>query len=106
MNIIEVTTKPNGMGQSWLEIGTAKAVVSEIGTKQVAWTVDLSMRYPHQDARLTVERQYNKSGNSQTITWKIGVPDGYPLFIRYVSGDKRFKSEMLYKPAKLAEAGA
>jgi len=81
---IEHTTKPNGAGNTWLELGT--------------WTTDAfgdarwqpaDSRYPQHDRRLQVKREYDGRGKCQEIHWTILVPDGFPLTIRRRSGDGR-----------------
>ncbi len=76
---INVTTKPNGAGRSWLEVGRYET--DSFGRKQ--W---LKQNVPHQDRRLTTDRQYSDRG--ETVDWIILVPDNYPLTIVKVNYDR------------------
>ncbi|MCH8291093.1 hypothetical protein IH992_08360 [Candidatus Poribacteria bacterium] len=79
MQRIEVTTKPNGAGRNWLEVGHFET--DELGRKQ--W---VKQNGPHQDRRLKADRQYSARG--ETIDWIILVPDDYPLTLVRVSYDR------------------
>ena len=46
----------------------------------------LSGKYPHNDRRLTTDRQYSDRG--ETVDWIILVPDNYPLTIVKVNYDR------------------
>ena len=46
----------------------------------------LSGKSPHQDRRLTTDRQYSDRG--ETVDWIILVPDNYPLTIVKVNYDR------------------
>jgi hypothetical protein len=70
--MLEATTKPNGSGRNWLEIG--QFITDEFGDE--VWQHD-EARYPQHDPALTVKRDYDGRGNSQQIHWKIIVPEGY-----------------------------
>lgn len=72
--MLQETTKPNGSGSHWLEIGDFK--VDDFGDK--IW-IPGKPRYPNEDPRLKVKREFDgKSGRaSQRIHWKIIVPDDY-----------------------------
>ena len=76
---INVTTKPNGAGRSWLEVGRYET--DSFGRKQ--W---IKQDVPHQDRRLTTDRQYSDRG--ETVDWLILVPDNYPLTIVKVNYDR------------------
>ena len=76
---INVTTKPNGAGRSWLEVGYYET--DPFGRKQ--W---IKREVPHQDRRLTTDRQYSDRG--ETVDWIILVPDNYPLTIVKVNYDR------------------
>ena len=76
---INVTTKPNGAGRSWLEVGHYE--IDAFGRKQ--W---IKREVPHQDRRLTTDRQYSDRG--ETVDWIILVPDSYPLTIVKVNYDR------------------
>ena len=76
---INVTTKPNGAGRSWLEVGHYET--DSFGRKQ--W---IKREVPHNDRRLTTDRQYSDRG--ETVDWIILVPDNYPLTIVKVNYDR------------------
>ena len=76
---INVTTKPNGAGRSWLEVGHYET--DSFGRKQ--W---IKREVPHNDRRLTTDRQYSDRG--ETVDWIILVPDNYPLTITKVNYDR------------------
>ena len=76
---INVTTKPNGAGRSWLEVGHYET--DSFGRKQ--W---IKREVPHNDRRLTTDRQYSDRG--ETVDWIILVPDNYPLTIAKVNYDR------------------
>ena len=76
---INVTTKPNGAGRSWLEVGYYET--DSFGRKQ--W---IKREVPHNDRRLTTDRQYSDRG--ETVDWIILVPDNYPLSIVKVNYDR------------------
>ena len=76
---INVTTKPNGAGRSWLEVGYYET--DSFGRKQ--W---IKREVPHNDRRLTTDRQYSDRG--ETVDWIILVPDNYPLTIIKVNYDR------------------
>ena len=76
---ISVTTKPNGAGRSWLEVGHFET--DEFGRKQ--WH---KQDVPNQDRRLRVDRQYSDRG--ETVDWIIVVPENYPLTIAKIKYDR------------------
>ena len=76
---INITTKPNGAGRSWLEVGHYET--DSFGRKQ--W---IKREVPHQDRRLTTDRQYSDRG--ETVDWIILVPDNYPFTIVKVNYDR------------------
>ena len=76
---INVTTKPNGAGRSWLEVGHYET--DSFRRKQ--W---IKREVPHHDRRLTTDRQYSDRG--ETVDWIILVPDNYPLTIVKVNYDR------------------
>ena len=88
---INVTTKPNGAGRSWLEVGYYET--DSFGRKQ--W---IKREVPHQDRRLTTDRQYSDRG--ETVDWIILVPDNYPLTIVKVNYDRLNprKLEVIWEP--------
>ena len=60
MQRIEVTTKPNGAGRNWLEVGYFET--DALDRKQ--W---IKKNVPHQDAKLTVDRQYSARGRNHRL---------------------------------------
>lgn len=82
--MLTATTKPNGSGRNWLELG--QYITDEFDDSE--WRPSAE-RYPHRDSRLKVKRGYDGKGASQKIHWKIIVPDGYPLTIvqKWADGD-------------------
>ena len=76
---IEITTKPNGAGRNWLEVGTFET--DELGRQE--WK---KQNVPHQDRRLKADRRYSDRG--ETIDWVLLVPDEYPLTIVKVNYDR------------------
>ena len=96
---INVTTKPNGAGRSWLEVGYYET--DSFGRKQ--W---IKREVPQHDRRLTTDRQYSDRG--ETVDWIILVPDTYPLTIVKVNYDRLNprQLEVIWKPnGEAAEAG-
>ena len=79
MHRIEVTTKPNGAGRNWLEVGHFET--DALGRKQ--WS---KKNVPHQDSKLTVDRQYSPRG--ETIDWIVMIPENYPLMLVKVNYDR------------------
>lgn len=79
MQRIEVTTKPNGAGRNWLEVGYFET--DALDRKQ--W---IKKNVPHQDAKLTVDRQYSARG--ETIDWILLIPENYPFTLVKVTYDR------------------
>ena len=79
MNRIEITTKPNGAGRNWLEVGHFE--IDELGRKQ--W---VKKNVPHQESKLTVDRQYSARG--ETIDWIVIIPENYPFTLVKVNYDR------------------
>ena len=79
MQRIEVTTKPNGAGRNWLEVGYFEN--DALDRKQ--W---IKKNVPHQDAKLTVDRQYSARG--ETIDWILLIPENYPFTLIKVTYDR------------------
>ncbi len=79
MQRIEVTTKPNGAGRNWLEVGHFET--DTLGRKQ--W---IKENVPHQDSKLTVDRQYSARG--ETIDWIVIIPENYPFALAKVTYDR------------------
>ena len=76
---IEVTTKPNGAGRNWLEVGHFET--DTLGRKQ--W---IKKNVPHQESKLTVDRQYSARG--ETIDWIVIIPEDYPFALAKVTYDR------------------
>ena len=76
---IEITTKPNGAGRNWLEVGHFETDV--LGRKQ--W---IKKNVPHQESKLTVDRQYSARG--ETIDWIVIIPESYPFSLAKVTYDR------------------
>lgn len=79
MERIEVTTKPNGAGRNWLEVGHFET--DALGRKQ--W---VKKNVPHQESKLTVDRQYSARG--ETIDWIVIIPENYPFTLVKVTYDR------------------
>ncbi len=79
MQRIEVTTKPNGAGRNWLEVGYFET--DTFGRKQ--W---IKKNVPHQDTKLTVDRQYSPRG--ETIDWIVLIPENYPFTLVKITYDR------------------
>lgn len=79
MQRIEITTKPNGAGRNWLEVGHFET--DALGRKQ--W---VKKNVPHQESKLTVDRQYSTRG--ETIDWIVIIPENYPFALAKVTYDR------------------
>ena len=79
MHRIEVTTKPNGAGRNWLEVGHFET--DALGRRQ--W---IKKNVPYQESKLTVDRQYSARG--ETIDWIVIIPENYPLMLVKVNYDR------------------
>ncbi len=79
MQRIEITTKPNGAGRNWLEVGYFET--DTLGRKQ--W---IKKNVPHQESKLIVDRQYSARG--ETIDWIVLIPENYPLTLVKVTYDR------------------
>ena len=90
-----MTTKQNGAGRNWLEVGAFET--DEFGRKQ--W---IKRSVPHQDRRLKVDRRYSARG--ETVDWIILAPDDYPLTIAKIKYDRLspMESEVLWAPGGAA----
>ena len=97
MQRIEITTKPNGAGRNWLEVGHFET--DALGRKQ--W---IKENVPHQDTKLTVDRQY--SGRGETIDWIIIIPENYPFTLVKVTYDRLNPKavEVLWSPDASTES--
>ena len=93
MHRIEVTTKPNGSGRNWLEVGTYE--VDSLGRNQ--W---VKKNVPYQDSKLTVDRQYSDRG--ETIDWIVLIPENYPYTLVKITYDRLNPKdlEVLWEPGK------
>ena len=91
MQRIEVTTKPNGAGRNWLEVGHFET--DALDRKQ--W---VKKNVPHQDSKLIVDRQYSARG--ETIDWIVIIPRNYPFTLVKVTYDRLNpkKLEVLWAP--------
>ena len=76
---IEITTKPNGAGRNWLEVGHFET--DTLGRKQ--W---IKKNVPHQESKLTVDRQYSARG--ETIDWIVLIPENYPFSLAKITYDR------------------
>ena len=96
MQRIEVTTKPNGAGRNWLEVGHFET--DALDRKQ--W---VKKNVPHQDSKLTVDRQYSARG--ETIDWIVMIPDNYPFTLVKVTYDRLNPKalEILWSPDGTSE---
>ena len=79
MHRVEVTTKPNGSGRTWLEVGNFE--VYEIGRQN--W---IKKNIPHQDRNLKLDRRHSDRG--ETIDWILMIPDDYDLTLVRVKYDR------------------
>jgi hypothetical protein len=93
---INVTTKPNGAGRSWLEVGHFET--DEFGRKQ--W---VKRDVPNQDRRLKVDRRYSDRG--ETVDWIIVAPEDYPLTIAKIKYDRLNPRELevIWEPGASAQ---
>ena len=97
MHRIEVTTKPNGAGRNWLEVGHFET--DTLDRKQ--W---VKKNVPYQDSKLTVDRQYSDRG--ETIDWIVIIPESYPFTLVKVTYDRLNpkKLEVLWSPDGASES--
>ncbi len=91
MKRIEVTTKPNGAGRNWLEVGVFE--VDSLGRKQ--W---IKKNVPYQDTKLTVDRNYTERG--EKIDWIVLIPEDYPFTLVKITYDRLNPKtvEVLWEP--------
>ena len=85
MHRIEVTTKPNGAGRNWLEVGHFET--DALGRRQ--W---IKRNVPHQESKLTVDRQYSPRG--ETIDWIVIIPENYGYMLVKVNYDRLNPKEL------------
>lgn len=97
MHRIEVTTKPNGSGRNWLEVGSYE--IDSLGRKQ--W---VKKNVPYQDNKLTVDRQYSDRG--ETIDWIVLIPENYPYTLVKITYDRLNPKdlEVLWEPSNTMNA--
>ena len=97
MHRIEVTTKPNGAGRNWLEVGHFET--DALGRRQ--W---IKKNVPHQESKLTVDRQYSARG--ETIDWIVIIPENYPFTLVKVNYDRLnpMELEVLWDPDGAAQS--
>ena len=79
MQRIEVTTKPNGAGRNWLEVG-------HFETDALGRTQWIKENVPYQESKLTVDRQYSARG--ETIDWIVIIPENYPFALAKITYDR------------------
>ncbi len=93
---IDITTKPNGAGRNWLEVGHFET--DTLGRKQ--W---IKKNVPHQESKLTVDRQYAARG--ETIDWIVIIPENYPFSLVKVTYDRLNPKEIevLWDPEGTSE---
>ena len=96
MQRIEITTKPNGAGRNWLEVGHFET--DALGREQ--W---VKKNVPHQDSKLTVDRQYSARG--ETIDWIVIIPENYSFTLVKVTYDRLNPKELevLWSPDRPSE---
>lgn len=96
MQQINITTKPNGAGRSWLEVGYFET--DRFGRKQ--W---VKRNVPYQDRRLKIDRLYSDRG--ETVDWIILIPDDYPMTLVKVNYDRLNprKVEVIWEPVSTPE---
>ena len=97
MQRIEVTTKPNGAGRNWLEVGSFE--IDSLERNQ--W---VKKNVPHQESQLTVDRQYSERG--ETIDWIVLIPENYPFALVKITYDrlKPKNIEVLWEPGSSTDA--
>lgn len=97
MHRIEVTTKPNGAGRNWLEVGSFE--IDSLGRKQ--WVKN---NVPYQDPKLTVDRQYSERG--ETIDWIVLIPESYPNTLVKITYDRLNPKdlEILWEPGNTSDS--
>ena len=97
MQRIEVTTKPNGAGRNWLEVGAFE--IDSLGRNQ--W---IKKNVPYQESELTVDRQYSERG--ETIDWIVLIPDNYPYALVKITYDRLTPKniEVLWEPGSSTAA--
>jgi len=93
---IEITTKPNGAGRNWLEVGHFET--DALDRKQ--W---IKKNVPHQESKLTVDRQYSARG--ETIDWIVIIPENYPFSLAKVTYDRLNPKEIevLWDPEGMSQ---
>ena len=95
-NVLKLPPKPNGAGRNWLEVGHFET--DALDRKQ--W---VKKNVPHQDSKLTVDRQYSARG--ETIDWIVIIPDNYPFTLVKVTYDRLNPKELevLWSPDETPE---
>ena len=96
MQQINVTTKPNGAGRSWLEVGYFE--IDQFNREQ--W---VKRNVPYQDRRLKTDRRYSDRG--ETVDWIILIPNDYPMTLVKVNYDRLNprKVEVLWEPVSTSK---
>ena len=72
-------------GRSWLEVGFFET--DTLGRKQ--W---IKKNVPHQESKLTVDREYSARG--ETIDWIVLIPENYSLTLVKVTYDRLNPKEL------------
>ena len=92
MKKITTTTKPNGSGRNWLEVG--HFVDDEFGHSN--W---IKKGDPNQDRQLTVNRLHSDGG--ATLDWIILIPENYQWTIVKINYDRLNPRsyQILWQPA-------
>lgn len=98
MSDIRVTTKPDGFGRSWLEVGSYRTDAFE----RRVWYKEGS---PTQDGRLKVHREYAGRAGGEVINWIIQIPEEYPLSLAKITFDRinPQQVELLWSPEPVSE---
>lgn len=96
MQQINVTTKPNGAGRSWLEVGHFE--IDQFNREQ--W---VKRDVPYQDRRLKTDRRYSDRG--ETVDWIILIPNDYPMTLVKVNYDRLNPRnlEVLWEPVSTSK---
>ncbi len=96
MQQINITTKPNGAGRSWLEVGYFET--DQFSRKQ--W---VKRNVPYQDRRLKTDRRFSDRG--ETVDWIVLIPDDYPMTLVKVNYDRLNPRnvEVLWEPVSTPE---
>ena len=96
-NVLKLPPNPTARDAHWLEVGHFET--DALDRKQ--W---VKKNVPHQDSKLTVDRQYSARG--ETIDWIVIIPENYPFTLVKVTYDRLNpkKLEVLWSPDGNAES--